>query len=397
MRLFWKIRYLDRTDKQFKDRNLYLSTKSLDPVTRAAFEYIAENRTPKIEREVLKYKHLFVEDNADRDNPADRDKFSTVGPSEYLEDETGKEITQDELAQILTGSSTARVIPRGAKQHDIDLMSVEDKPIPLAEVSLNNEEIRLLGYFARDLQEMLNSAFLKDTPCSLISYGRNTKLETAATDEEIRSFVMIFRRLYMTSDNDPANFSRIVPIFVKAIGSHPYGKWVEGAANEYKRRLDSPPDDRPFASSGRCKLTTKLLIDVFLYTQYAHQPNEKRQRQFKECLVEVDGDKNLLTYLFLSEIWKRSLEIGNVGKLISWWFKRYCDHHGVSPDVLDSLYNCHIGIGTAEKERDRQERILEEKVQQLASELWAEAGYTHGGPSQYCNLAREQLTKLLSR
>ena len=42
MMLFWKIRYLDRAEKQFKDRYLYLHTKTLDPVARATIELVAE-------------------------------------------------------------------------------------------------------------------------------------------------------------------------------------------------------------------------------------------------------------------------------------------------------------------------------------------------------------------
>ena len=45
MMLLWKIRYLDRSDKQFKDRYLYLNTKSLDPVTRATVELVAESKS----------------------------------------------------------------------------------------------------------------------------------------------------------------------------------------------------------------------------------------------------------------------------------------------------------------------------------------------------------------
>jgi hypothetical protein len=80
---------------------------------------------------------------------------STAFVSDYFEDETGKEITRDELGQILTGDPTVRFVPGGAKQHDIDLMFAEPKPDPLAEVYLSAEEVRLLGYFVRDLKARL--------------------------------------------------------------------------------------------------------------------------------------------------------------------------------------------------------------------------------------------------
>ena len=62
MLLHWKIRYLDRTDKQFKDRNLYLNTKTLDPVMQATVEFVISNDSLRTEREILKYRHLFVEE-----------------------------------------------------------------------------------------------------------------------------------------------------------------------------------------------------------------------------------------------------------------------------------------------------------------------------------------------
>jgi hypothetical protein len=93
------------------------------------------------------------------------------------------------MAQILTGSRTARLVASGAKQQDIDLMFAEPKSIPLAEVSLSRDEARLLGYFVRDLQEMLNSAFMKDGPSTLTTSGVVPTLTTAVTDDEIRSFI----------------------------------------------------------------------------------------------------------------------------------------------------------------------------------------------------------------
>jgi hypothetical protein len=397
MMLFWKIRYLDRADKQFKDRCLYLHTKMLDPVTRAAAELIIENKSARTEREILKYRHLFVEGSIDKapGNPQEWDKFNTVFLTEYFEDETSKEITPDEMAQIMTGSPTARLVPSGAKQHDIDLMFAQPKPIPLAEVSLSPDELRLLGYFVRDLQEMVNSAFMKDGPGTLTTSGVVPTLTTAVTDDEIRSFVTIFRRLYMTGHHDPASFVKVMPIFVKALGDHPYAKWVKGTKQEYKNHLAAAPETLPFLPA--VTFTTKLLIDVFLYTQYAHQPNQQRQQEFEACLAELHGKRAVLTWLFLTEMWKLALEIGSVGKVIAWWFKHYCRHHGISPDVLQSLRDHHAGLGAGEKECDRQERLFREKVEQLAADLWEQAGRPAGGPTQFLAAARDQLGRVLQQ
>ncbi len=406
MMLFWKIRYLDRTDKQFKDRYRRLDTMTLDPVARAAVELVAENGSHKTEREILKYRHLFVGGTLESLTGGSKnwDKFLSVGPSEYLEDETGREIAHDEMAQILTGNPAARVIPSGAKQHDIDLMLAEPKPIPVAGVSLSSEEVRLLGYFARDLQEMRDSAFMKDGPgtvkscgSALLSLGGNWRLETAVTDDEIRSFVTIFRRLYMTGRNDPASFLKIVPIFTKALGDNPYAKWVSGVADEYKNHLKSVPEASPFIPAGTCTFTAKLLINVFLYTQYAHQPDEKRQREFADCLKGVHGKRDVFTWLFLTQIWTCSRKIGRAGKVISAWFEVYCDHHGVTPDVLRSLRDEHAGLGAAEKDEERRDRLFREKAEALAASLWEQHGRPQGGPTQFLVTAREQLRQLLGQ
>jgi hypothetical protein len=277
-------------------------------------------------------------------------------------------------------------------------MLAEPKPIPLAGVLLSPDDTRLLGYFVRDLQEMLNSAFMKDSPGSMrsssgfLSPSSNPVLETPATDDEIRSYVTIFRRLYM--EKELANFQKAVAVFVKALGDHPYSKWVEGTTKQYENHLAAVPEARPFVPPGTCTFTTKRLIDVFLYTQYAHQPDEKRERQFGEALAELNGKQDVLTWMFLTEMWKCSLEIGNAGKIIALWFKHYCAHHGVSPDVLNSLRDHHSGLGAAEKEEDRRKRLFRDKTEQLAADLWEQAGRPAGGPSQFLVAARDQLGRM---
>jgi hypothetical protein len=246
---------------------------------------------------------------------------------------------------------------------------------------------------------MLNSAFMKDSPASLHGSGSlsNPTVKTAATDDEIRSFVTIFRRLYMTGHHDPASFTKIVPVFVKAMNGHPWGEWVEGTAQEYQQLLASVPDCRPFVATGACTFTTRLLIDVFLYTQYAHQPNADRQRQFEECLAELNGKRDLLTWMFLTQMWKLALAIGNVGRVIARWFTHYCEHHGISPDVLNSLRDQHSGLDAVEKDEERRARLFQEKTVQLADELWQLDGCPNGGSALYLARAREQLMKATNR
>lgn len=402
MMLFWKIRYLDRTDKTFKDRYLYLETETLEPVTRAAIELVTEGKSSRSRREILKYRHLFVEGSLESlpSDPRGWVEFRGVGPSEYFEDEVGTEITILDMGPILTGDPEARFYPGHFRRHDVELRESKKVPLPLEEVSLTPDEVRLLGYLTRDLSELGRSAFMKDGPGTLTISGGGVPpggsgpvLKTAVTDEEIRSFITIFRRLYM--EKEPANFKKAVGVCIRAFGDHPYGKWLASELGEYESRLASGPVMMPIFPTQPLTFTVKRLIDVFIYTQYAHQPSEERQRQFSECLAEVEGKQGLLTWIFLTEIHKCSLTIGNAGRVMAGWFRHYCGHHTVSPDLLNSLRDDLAGLGAEEKEADRQDRLFREKVEELEMELWKRAGRPEGGPVQFRATAREQLRRAL--
>lgn len=405
MLIYWNIRYVDRSEKKLKDRRLFLDTNSLPPATKVAVELMIATKTHRTEREVLKHRSLFKEESIDKINKDEIDNSEPMHAfalSNYFENEKGEEIDQSELHTILTGNPNSICVPSGTPWYQIELICAERKPIPIADVLLTPEENRLMGYFVRDYKELGDSSFLKDGPGSIkmleslsIPDGPDPILNTAVTDEEIRSFVMIFRRLYMTGQHDPASFSKIMPIFKNAMYGHPYYAWCDGVLDEYKSHLDSVPDFIFYEPETPLSFTSKRLIDVFIYTQYAHQPNEQRQRQFNECLNQVQGKRNLLTYMFLNELLLCSLKIKNAGQIIATWFQGYCECHDLTPDILNSLRHEHPGLGKVEKEEDKKTRLFREKSEELAMEIWEQSGCSEGGPMLFLLMARQQLTSAL--
>ena len=302
---------------------------------------------------------------------------------DYVEDEIGNELTLQEAGELLTGNPNVIHVPSGTKQHDLDFMLSEKTPPPIAEVSLDENELRLLAYFTRDYRELITSAFMQGEPISLHSDGDITKsdsnptLETAITDEEIRSFLTIFRRFYM--EKEPANIQKAIEIFVKVMNGHPYGNWANGVLDEYDALLTSIPKVLGSSSGMSVTFSIKRLIDVYIYTRFAHQPSEKRERQYKECLSEVNNKGGLLTWMFLSELRNCSSIIHKAGRVIAGWFHSYCEHHKITPDFLNSLLSEHPGIGAAEKEATRNARLFQEKVEALAKDLWKQKDYPEGG------------------
>ena len=400
MFLFWKIRYLDTRDKQFKDRDLWLDTNTLDDVTKAAIELTYELKDIEHKREMLRYRHLFCEKNYTSKDLTDlysqhSNNINSTFVHEYFEDENGNELSNKRMATILTDNPNAIMFPSGAKPHDIDYVLAEKRPIPIDQILLTDEQLKILGYFVRDLREILASAFYKDGPGSLSSGGsKPCRLQTAVTDEEIRSFVTIFRRLYMKKE--PANFLKAVAVVGDAVKGYPLSNWLKGAAGDYEAELEEKPDFVRCLVQDKCTFTRKRLIDVFLYTQYAHQPDDKCSQQFQECLTEVGNNLPMLTWLFLTELWKCSLHIRNSGVIITSFYDRYCQYHNVFPEVLASIAKDNPEIGTLEKKADRQIRLFEEKAKALAMKLWKNSGSPEGGPERFIGQAQEQLKKAVN-
>ncbi len=410
MHLLWVVDCLDRSDRQFKRRDLFLDTKTIDSVTKAALELELEVNGGDNNRAIRKYRNLFreVEIESVVDWPSDIEEFRTFSIEDYVEDQNGTELSEKETAEILTGSPHAVMIPHGYKQHDIDFLLSEKKPLRIADINLSPDHLKLFGYFVRDWRELARSAFLTEASetVSIREYRPSANavfeaaqsdcapvLTTAVSDDEIRSFVTIFRRLYM--EREPACFLKAAELFSELHGDNSVAKWVAETATAYKRDLDSKPDGRPFVSEDKCDFTTKRLIDVHIYSQFAHQPDPKRQQQYKECLSAIHDQQSVLTWHFLSKLRKVSSQILNAGRKIVLWFESYCGHHKVTADVLASLLDQNPGIGFKEKKSAKRARLFREKTEELAAGLWKEKGRPLGGPMQFLDEAHEHLSKVI--
>lgn len=398
MFVYWKIRFLDRNDKEFKDRYVYLDTATVPPAKRAAIELALEARTCREERGILRFRNLFRDGTKELIcELAERagGNGSSVPLCEYLEDESGQELTRNEMARILTGNPNAISLPSGAKQYYIDYVLSKPEPVPFDGINLSNDDLRTLGYFSRDLKELLESAFRKDGPGTLTTSGpgiTEPTVTTAVSDDEIRSHVGIFRRLYMI--NEPGCFTKAVDVFCRLLGNHPLAKWVAGVRGEYEDALQSK-DFWPLPDAFQIDFNKKRAIDVFLYTRYAHQPDDRRQQQYQDCLGQVQGERGRLLFFFLETMSELGLILGNGGRVIVAWFEHYCKHHSKTPDVIASLLDEHPGIGSQEKTADRQARLLREKVEDLAIEIWKQNGRPDGGHGQFLPEAGKELRNAL--
>jgi len=267
--------------------------------------------------------------------------------------------------------------------------------VDLSQIKIPPSDLNTLAYFSRDFREMEASSFLAEGPGTLTGANLpNPMVQTAVSEDEIRSFVTIFRRLYMTGE--PGNFPKAAGVFARAVMPHPVGKWVQGVVGEYDGAMNSVPDLIPCAKRTPVTFTRKRLIDVFLYTQYAHQGEERRERQYAECLDQVNGQRAVMFWLFLVAMQECALHIRNAGVRIASFTAQYCKAHGVTPSVVEPASQS-VGIGELEKRKDREARILREKAEELAMTIWKGTGRPEGGPMQFLHQAHQQLRSAMGK
>lgn len=394
MILLWRISYLDSQDRAYKDRDLFLDTDTLDACTKAVIETAYELRDTGNRRGILKFRHLFQESQnvmADLSQLGQHPMtMSSFCIPDYFEDENGKELNSKEMAHILTGSANAVMFPAGTPEYEIKYAFAEKPPIQIEKIELSSDQLRVLGYFLRDLHEMVKSSFYKEGPGTLSGeFPDQMYLETSVTDEELRSFVTIFRRLYMQGESN--NFLKAVVTFGDVLQGHPLAKYILGIGCEYKMELEQPPRFVPYIGADKIPFTRKRIMDIHIYTQYAHQPCPKRERQYSECLAVFGNSKPLLTWVFLNEMWGAAIQIRNAGKHIEFIYEHYCRAHQLNPDILSSIAADHPGIGQLETKQKYKDRIFSEKASELAKNLWQEAGQPSGGPEQFMKTARQKL------
>lgn len=334
---------------------------------------------------MVKFRKYFTEEEPAPEVCANA-SWSTFAIPDYYEDQSGRALSRSETVEIITGETNWVEIPPGTPKPVLKYLLSDKSPIPIREIELSDDDIRRIGYFVRDCRELASASFFRSGPGN---YSSSKDLQTSATDEEIRSFVTVFRRLYMTRED--ANFLKAATIVSTALDEHPAGTLISDWAAEYETGLEAIPRTDPFFPSSRVTFNRKQLLDVYIYTQYAHQPRKDREKQYHKFLDLVDGNKDLLYWLFLTEIWKSTLNIVNAGKMIEDVFRNYCTLHRRSPNNIDSVERLIPGIGAGESNEQRRHRLLKSAEDRLATNLWVEADKPPGGPLQFIEQARSIL------
>lgn len=395
MQIFWRIRFLDSVTKTFADRDLYLDTNCLGPDLASAVK-VTVKLSSSNRRDMLRFRQLFSTSKTVSSFSECGSDFYAFCIPDYVEDENGIELNHQDIGTILSGDQNVRFMNPSMRPHDIVFALSSCPHLNCKDLVIRQVELTNLGYFKRDLHEITTSEFWMNGPGTISTTGIPGKLElrTATKTEEIRSFVMSFRRLYM--ENERANFLKAVKLFSRAEHGHPISEWIISERKLYQQYLVSTPEFIPglgCSSINAANFTVKKVIDSFLNTQFAHQPDQASELDYNQCLVSANNDQHLLMWYFLNSIWRCSIFYQNAGSVIVQLHDQYIKHFRPSSNIIDSLQVQPL-LGSLEKREAERNRVIREHSISLAHELWVSAGCPAGGHFSFICEAEKQIIEL---
>jgi hypothetical protein len=195
--------------------------------------------------------------------------------------------------------------------------------------TLTQDEIDALGFFLRDITEIRASRFCQHNAFSLNSHPE--RLETIPA-EFIKAFFVVFRRMYMAQEK--GNFVTACDIVAPKVNTL-IGDIIRHHRDEYQTNLNSTPRNvLPFVA-GTVSFTTKELIDAFLYTKIAHQPQPRSIARWKTFVAQV-GTEVRLEFLLYMSVMTLLCHIVNAAGWIEQYRNAYEQLYGFHPTFPDA-------------------------------------------------------------
>ncbi len=314
-----------------------------------------------------------------------------IAIEDYCEDGDGNGLTIENGIRIVMQNEDLVILPSGTRAHDVALAFTDNSPIPedpLSYFQFTQSEVNGLALFLRDIKELRQSPFYQ-RHSTMHSFGSQLRLETISVDL-IRSFIVVFRRLYMTGKHDVGNFRDSCDVYCARFWNKRLIDWVAEERRLYDEFLHGPAAEFP-GTQPVYSFSNKRLIDVFLYTRFAHHPDETRTRQLRQMRVEV-GSEDLLEFMFYTAVQHAAMIYCNVSQYIAFEMDGYWKVGGLHPtaDVTPFCNGADRGVLlTAEEEvRDR----LMKRAAKLGEELWKNAGSPSNELPQFVQDAIQHLS-----
>lgn len=318
-------------------------------------------------------------------------KCFSVDLHSYWEDDEGQQLTAQQALRIVTQNEDLVIFSPGTAPHDITLAMTDNSPIPIDPLDffqLTQSEVNGLALFLRDIKELRQNPFY-ERHATMRSVGDTLTLETISVDL-IRSFIAIFRRLYMSGKHDVGNFRDSCDVYCSRFWNQRVIDWVAEERRLYDQFLEEPAA-KLVGTKPVFSFSNKRLIDVFLYTRFAHPPNESRTRQLKQMRIEVGSDE-WLEFMFYSVVQRAAMMYCNVSQYIAFEMDGYWKVGGLQPSA-DTTPFCNAGDrGVLRTAKEESEERIRKGAERLGEDLWKNAGCPPNALPQFVEDAMRQLS-----
>ena len=343
MVIFWKIPYVDKTQKERSTilqgnekvehthykrcaRELYINTDELSKKEQIFVDIAlkAQNLLGDISCFIF-LKDLFKEGKGySISNVFD---FYTVKDADYFENAEGKQISPNQYMEELLGlppmvrlHNNLHVPVEFSEQAAREQNFQELVPFDKKDFQLPEQHIDTLNRFVNGVIELQNSSLCTQYHAlTLTKTGESFSLKQDISEEQYRASLLAFRKLYM--HKEPANFKNTVKILRnKQYINHPIIEIINLKNEEYENILNQKlcehhlhqyffenTLDQSICPDG------KTLIDVMFNVDCIHQGNDETRKKRNE-VEQIISNQDVLKFLVWSLLLRLQEPIGEVAK-----------------------------------------------------------------------------------
>ena len=292
---------------------------------------------------MLRFRRMFVEKSSEElkqmtgDNGRSYRVFDGVNlHREYVEDETGREISMREIMQIATGNKNVVLF-------DAESM-VQIGPCPIcAREKWTVDKANILFNFIQVVRIIWRSSWARKKISITTNFDNDKKTNITCDFPAVESMcavLTLFRQLYASD----ALMDRACRIYMEHSSNEIKKQWVEDCLQNFDKTLNGYP--LLFNELKDC--TVKLLFDAFLYgTGVVHSPgsiNHKNRDKLSELVKQYGREKVIMAVN--ESFWMVFGCAVNVFHVAKQDYEHWTEQEGCSKSDMFNIYSLLLSHGS---------------------------------------------------
>ena len=278
-RIHWRIRRLDRTTREFSDRDLVLDQATITAEQFADILRILDNANFSRRHEIRKYRQCFKDASATHGAGEGFDAIHSFCLPDYFEDDAGNPLSIFEMMKVKTGQDDIIVLG------DLDSV-LRIGPVPIVDAhNWNVDKANIVAHFV-EVALVLSRSNWARSAVSVSSIkgkdGTSTVIGSRGPDVLTINSVLGFVRQLAASDR---LFERASEAYLAHTSDDGKKLWVQHEKDMFDKVLEDPNAlvGRNLGMPGK-----KLLRHFFYSFGLLHTPEPDQVKEFRQ-LVEQHG------------------------------------------------------------------------------------------------------------